>query len=646
MAYTNSSLINYIKLSPNHSGLRNHSIDCIAIHCVVGQCSVETLGRIFANRNKQASSNYGIGYDGNVGMYVEEKNRSWCTSSAAVDNRAITIEVASDTTHPYAVTSAAYEKLILLVADICRRNNIKRLLWKADKSLAINSKGQVDIQVDKQNMIVHRWFANKACVPVDTEVLTHEGWVKIKDIEIGDEIACADLDNLNVTFEEVYDKVPIRTQDTYTNNGLTATKDHRMVYTNYTNNQKTNKQYQITQYANLLSNANHVYIPLAGQQLTTKTGLNISDDLIKFLVAVQADGSYMYDTRNTEAEKRYYGIEFHFKKERKIERICEILDSLYIPYTKYKKSDNTTRICVYNINDINIVNDICEKEYLQNKCFTWNWLNMSKDQADLFISELLLWDGCASAGDMGSYCSRQKQNLDVVSAVAVLNNYGSYQSFDTVNFYKNNYMTLSPNNTKRNPKSRDIKQTTVTCVSVKTGIFICRQNGKTFIIGNCPGDYLYNRHYDIAERVNKILGVSTKPIETTPPIKNVASNAFKTGDIVQIIPGSYYYDGKNKIPNWVIAKQWYLSSVSTTNDRCVLGKSIDGKNNIQSAISSTCLKLIKKVKPADIVYTVRSGDTLSKIAQRYGTTTTVLVAYNNIKNPNIIYIGQKIKIPQ
>lgn len=155
MAYTNSPLVNHTRLSPNHSGTRNHSIDTISIHCVVGQCSVETLGYIFADPNKQASSNYGIGYDGKIGLYVEEKNRSWCTSSSSNDNRAITIEVASDVYDPYAVTEAAYNSLIKLLVDICKRNGIKELKWKADKSLIG--------QVDKQNMTVHRWFANKSC---------------------------------------------------------------------------------------------------------------------------------------------------------------------------------------------------------------------------------------------------------------------------------------------------------------------------------------------------------------------------------------------------------------------------------------------------------------------------------------------------
>ena len=152
---SNSSLVNHTKLSPNHYNGRNHSIDTITIHCVVGQCSVETIGSIFANANREASSNYGIGYDGRIGLYVDEKNASWCSSSYSNDNRAVTIEVASDTYDPYAVTDKAYNALIELVADICKRNGIKKLLWKGDKSLIG--------QVDKQNMTVHRWFANKSC---------------------------------------------------------------------------------------------------------------------------------------------------------------------------------------------------------------------------------------------------------------------------------------------------------------------------------------------------------------------------------------------------------------------------------------------------------------------------------------------------
>ena len=156
MAYTNSKLVNYTRISPNRSVNRNHKIDTVSIHCVVGQCSVEILGSIFASTSKEASSNYGIGYDGRIGMYVEEKDRSWCTSSASNDNRAITIEVASDTYHPYRVNDAAYKSLIKLLVDICKRNGIKKLVWSTNKSERIN-------HLNGCNMTVHRDYANKSC---------------------------------------------------------------------------------------------------------------------------------------------------------------------------------------------------------------------------------------------------------------------------------------------------------------------------------------------------------------------------------------------------------------------------------------------------------------------------------------------------
>ena len=159
MGYTNSSMVTYTKLSPNHSGQRTHSIDRITPHCVVGQCSVETLGNIFLPASRQASSNYGVGVDGRVGMYVEEKNRSWCSSSNANDQRAVTIECASDTKSPYAFKDVVYQTLIKLCVDICKRNGKKKLLWLGDKTKTLNYSPKADEMV----LTVHRWFANKSC---------------------------------------------------------------------------------------------------------------------------------------------------------------------------------------------------------------------------------------------------------------------------------------------------------------------------------------------------------------------------------------------------------------------------------------------------------------------------------------------------
>ena len=153
---SNSPLVDYTRISPNKNSPRNHKIDTITIHCVVGQCTAETLGNIFAPTSRQESSNYGVGTDGKIGMYVEEKDRSWCSSNAANDNRAVTIEVASDTKHPYAVNDRAFAALLDLVTDICKRNGIKKLVWSTKKADRVNHKNGC-------NMTVHRDYANKSC---------------------------------------------------------------------------------------------------------------------------------------------------------------------------------------------------------------------------------------------------------------------------------------------------------------------------------------------------------------------------------------------------------------------------------------------------------------------------------------------------
>lgn len=159
MAYTNSPLVVYTKLSPNHSGQRTHSIDRITPHCVVGQLSAESICGCFISPDRQASCNYGIGSDGRVSLCVEEKNRSWCTSSRENDQRAITIECASDSKHPYAFRDAVYNSLVELCTDICKRNGKKMLLWLGDKEKTLNYIPQADEMV----LTVHRWYANKSC---------------------------------------------------------------------------------------------------------------------------------------------------------------------------------------------------------------------------------------------------------------------------------------------------------------------------------------------------------------------------------------------------------------------------------------------------------------------------------------------------
>ena len=154
-----SSLVDYTLLSPNNSGKRTHKIDRITPHCFVGQVTAERGAEVFASASRKASCQYVIAKDGRVALVCDEDNRSWCTSSNSNDQRAITIECASYSKHPYAFTDACYNKLIDLTVDICNRYGKTKLVW-------INNKEQALAYQPKDNELqitVHRWFANKSC---------------------------------------------------------------------------------------------------------------------------------------------------------------------------------------------------------------------------------------------------------------------------------------------------------------------------------------------------------------------------------------------------------------------------------------------------------------------------------------------------
>lgn len=146
---SNSSLVDYVRISPNRTSPRRNKIDRITIHHMAGNLSVETCRNVFAPSSRQASSNYGIGSDGRVGMYVEEKDRSWCSSSSANDHRAVTIEVADDVIgNGWHSSDAAMKKLVELCTDICSRNGIARLNYTGNTS---------------GNLTMHKWFVATDC---------------------------------------------------------------------------------------------------------------------------------------------------------------------------------------------------------------------------------------------------------------------------------------------------------------------------------------------------------------------------------------------------------------------------------------------------------------------------------------------------
>lgn len=146
---SNSPLVNFTLISPNSTNPRKSKIKKITIHHMAGNLSVESCGNVFQNKSRKSSSNYGIGTDGRVGLYVDEKNRAWTSSNADNDNQAVTIEVANDGGAPdWHVSDKALAKLIDLCVDICQRNGIEKLNFTGDKS---------------GNLTMHKYFNATAC---------------------------------------------------------------------------------------------------------------------------------------------------------------------------------------------------------------------------------------------------------------------------------------------------------------------------------------------------------------------------------------------------------------------------------------------------------------------------------------------------
>ena len=502
MAFTNSSLAKIVAISPNRTSPRNQPITKITPHHMAGVLTAQAFCNIVTNPSREMSANYGIGNDGTIALTCPEGDRSWCSSSPWNDHRAVTIEVSNSSYGgEWPISDAAYNALIDLCVDICKRNNIPKLVFTGDTS---------------GSLTFHYMYTATACLPIDrTELLTPSGWKLLKDIKIGDIVATAHIDTLGISFDEVQNLVPVKKQDTYTIRDLEATSDHRVVYYN-----QADRQY-VGQFKDLYDAKSNIYIPNAGW-LFKPTGFPLSNSEIEFMIAVQADGHYMKD------KDCYYGIEFHLKKDRKIKRIKKLLEKLEIDFKLKLKKDGTTSIRIYGKKYVKY----CE-QYLSNKCFTWDWLNMTQPQAMFFLDTLLEYDGCRANK---SYSSAIKENVDIVQAIAAVNSVGSkyYNEHDEHPrvYFKKQKRSLGDCNKKRNPCQ------TVSCVTVRSGFILIRQHGRTAIVGNCPGPWLKAHAQDLCNKVNARLGSSsstplglyTISLTTGTPIYDIETMK-KTGEI-------------------------------------------------------------------------------------------------------------------
>lgn len=144
---SNSALVKHTNISPYKNSPRNDTIKKVTIHHMAGNLSIESCGTVFQSSN--SSANYGVGTDGRVGMYVEETDRSWASSSPSNDNQAVTMEVANSSIGgDWPVSDTALNAAIDLTVDICWRNGISSLSWTGDSS---------------GTLTVHKFFATTEC---------------------------------------------------------------------------------------------------------------------------------------------------------------------------------------------------------------------------------------------------------------------------------------------------------------------------------------------------------------------------------------------------------------------------------------------------------------------------------------------------
>lgn len=581
MNFTNSPLVDYIRISPNKTKNRNHEIDTITIHCVVGQCSVETLGAVFAPEKRQASSNYGIGYDGRIGMYCEEKDRSWCSSSGANDHRAITIEVASDTTSPYRVNAKAYAALIELCADICKRNNIKQLNWKADKSLIG--------QVDKQNMTVHRWFANKSC-PGEYLYNLHSQIAKEVNVRLGVPVEEAQPDEpITALAFKVGDVVKIIGTKYYGGKNVPSwvAKKNWVVYSAAGDRIVVNKS----------EDGKHAIM----------SPFNAKDvEVVKPITPVEVKPIYTGTPSmgNAVDEKKIW--DFLFAKLGNEYGVAGLMGNLYAESAL--RSNNLQNTYEKKLG----MADAVYTTAVDNGSYT----NFVKDSAGYGLTQWTYWSRKEALYNFAQESKKSIGDFDMQLNFLWKELSESYKG--VVSDLKNAKTVLEASNSVLTKFERPANQ----------------------------GESVQSKRASYGQvYYNKYAHKTTTPVTTT--LK------FNIGDIVQFVGGKHYTSADGATGSDVNASNAKITAVSKSGKhpyhcRAIndAGAFIGGVYGWVDASAVSEIKTAQTTVTTDEIYIVKSGDTLSGIANKYGTTYQKLAQYNNIANPNVISVGQKIKIPK
>lgn len=396
-------------------------------------------------------------------------NVCWHASNWPINQQSIGIETAGNY-----VNKKLPEKALMLVADTFRFKDIEL-------------KGQFWING-------HKDFAATAPLPIETtDLLTKQGWIKLKDIKIEDEIMAYLPEKKEMEWQKVENVLDPWIDDVYNLMGHEVTMDHRVV-------RETSKGNIIIEpLKDVLQKINTIFDIPSFSKFKGQKGLEITDSLLKFLVWVQADGHYNWATR-IDGHRVIESVEFHLSKERKIKRIKEILDDLKKEYKENKQSDGTTKIKIYGCDWLsqNIISRLDEKQ------FPYKWILLSEDQYSLVYAELVQADGCLH--EKGAYYSNNnEQSIGIIMALHQM-----YKGESSITCeYKNDKFNYRLNFLKRLKRTIPVKniglvddeEMLVSCVTLKSGAFLVRQNNHCFITGNCPGQ-IYEQLPTLIDMIN------------------------------------------------------------------------------------------------------------------------------------------------
>ena len=347
--------------------------------------------------------------------------------------------------------------------------------------------------VDELNVKKHSY---KTCLPInETELLTPYGWKQLCDITTDDVVAQFHPEDNSITFSDVLDVVEPHESEVISFRGIEATPDHRMLTKPFSSD-----IYRVEPWGDVV-HGNTRTIQTSGYW--TKEGLSLNDDEIALLVWIQGDGHYM----KSSSDGTITGIEFHLKKERKIQRITQILSNLGIKYVVNRCKNGSVHVRVHGASIYKWA-----EGWLEDKMFSYKFIKMNQHQFETFLNELLSVDG--SNGRQMMYFSAEQQNLDVVQAVCATHglktNMTTLGSSKTIYGDKPTTVTISDasyNVGKQNKEDATKRKTTVSCVTVESGFILIRQGYRTFVVGNCPAYIL--PHWDAFKA--KVLSYMDEP---------------------------------------------------------------------------------------------------------------------------------------